>query len=71
MKYSVLVKPGSKIDSVEKLDTTFIIRTKARAVDGKANEAVTKLFAAYLGVPKTHVRLTHGIAGKNKILEVD
>lgn len=71
MILSVLVKPGSKTDSVEKLGEDLVVRTKARAVDGKANEAVVKLIAEYLGIPKTRVRIKSGLASRHKVIEID
>lgn len=71
MILSVLVKPGSKTDSVEKLGEDLVVRTKARAVDGKANEAVVKLIAEYLGIPKTRVRIKRGLASRHKVIEID
>lgn len=69
-KVSVVVKPGSKVDLVERSDDGFIIRTKARAVDGKANEAVIKLLAKHFDVPKTTIRIKTGIVSRTKIVEI-
>lgn len=69
-KVSVVVKPGSKVDLVERSDDGFIIHTKARAVDGKANEAVIKLLAKHFDVPKTTIRIKTGIASRTKIVEI-
>jgi uncharacterized protein YggU (UPF0235/DUF167 family) len=37
-----------------------------RAVEGKANDAVTKLLAAHLGVPKSRVELVSGATSRVK-----
>lgn len=71
MILSVLVKPGSKTDCVEILGEDLVVRTKARAVDGQANEAVVKLIASYLGAPKTHVRIKRGLSSRHKVIEID
>ena len=47
-----------------------IFRTKARAIDGKANGAVVKLLAESFGVPKTRVRLVRGRTSRRKIFEI-
>ncbi len=70
MTLNVFVKPGSKTDSVEKVGEEFVVRTKARAVDGKANEAVVKLVAEYLGIPKTRVSIKRGLASRRKLIEI-
>lgn len=67
----VTVKPGSKIDSVEKFGNEYIVRVRARAVNGKANEAVIRLIAEYFDVPKTRVRIVRGAMIRHKMLEID
>lgn len=71
MKITVTVKPGSKVDAVENVDDGLIVRTKARTIDGRANEAVVKLLAKHFGVAKTRVRIVHGLAGRQKFVVVD
>lgn len=70
MKYSLRVKPNSKIDLVKKVGDELVVRVKVRAVDGKANEAVVKLLAKYFDVPKTKIRLKSGATSRVKIIEV-
>ena len=69
-KISVIVKPGSKVDAVEQAEDGLVVRTKARAVDGKANEAVIKLLAKHFDVPKTAIRIKTGIVSRTKIVEI-
>jgi len=47
------------------------LRLRARAVEGAANEALVKLVAARLGVPRRAVRIVIGAAARMKTLEVD
>jgi uncharacterized protein YggU (UPF0235/DUF167 family) len=43
----------------------------AAPVDGAANEALTRLVAAALGVPNGRVRLVSGATNRRKVLEVE
>lgn len=70
MRISVIVKPNSRVDAVQKCHDEYVVRVKARAVDGKANEAVIKLVAEYFTVPKTRVRIVRGATSKHKAIEV-
>lgn len=48
-----------------------IIRVSAPPVDGKANEAVCRLIARRLGVPKSAVRIVRGESARDKLVRVD
>ncbi|BBX37763.1 hypothetical protein MMAG44476_16650 [Mycolicibacterium mageritense DSM 44476 = CIP 104973] len=64
----VRVKPGSKKGPLVEVgdDSALTIYVQERAVDGKANEAVTKLLAAHLGVPRRRVELISGATARLK-----
>ncbi|MCX2713878.1 DUF167 domain-containing protein [Mycolicibacterium sp. J2] len=65
---TVHVKPGSKKGPLVQADAdgALTIFVPERAVDGKANAAVTKLLAAHLGVPKSRVELVSGASARVK-----
>lgn len=69
---AVRVKPGSaKGPLVETADDgSLTIYVRERAVDGKATEAVLKLLATHLGVPKNRVELVSGAASRLKRFRV-
>ena len=46
-------------------------RVSAPAVDGAANQALVRLLADELGVPRRDVRLVAGAAGRAKLVAVD
>lgn len=52
-------------------DDRLKVQVAAPPVDGAANEAIIAFFAQRLGVSKSSVRLTAGLTGKRKTLEVD
>ncbi len=83
MKIIVLAKAEAKQDKIERVsqpelplnDTkaespTYKVWVKAQPVNGKSNEAITKLLAEYFKIPKTDVRLVIGRASKRKIFDI-
>ena len=47
------------------------VRLAARAVDGKANEALVEFLAAHFGVAKHNVRIESGLKSRQKRVVVD
>jgi len=52
-------------------DGVLHVRVSAPPVDGKANQAVTRLIAKALGVGRTSVRVVRGERSRDKVVEVD
>ena len=46
------------------------VRLAARAVDGKANEALIEFLAGHYGVAKRDVRITAGLRSRRKRVEI-
>lgn len=66
------VQPGAKHDEVVgQHGEELRIRLRARAVDGKANDALIRFLAQRLGVSRSAVRLTRGTRNRSKVVEVD
>ena len=70
MKIKVRVSPRSSRDEVVKAGDDYVVRVKAQPREGKANEAVIKLLAEHFGVTRSSVRITSGLSGRNKIVEI-
>jgi len=70
---TVTVKPGSSkgplVDVAE--DGALTIYVRERAIDGNATEAVTRLLADHLGVPKSNVELVAGHASRVKRFRIN
>jgi len=49
----------------------IMIRVSAPPVDGKANEAVCRLIAERVGVPRSAVRIVRGEGARDKLIRVD
>lgn len=73
MKIPATIKPNSRHreEVVVGSDGTYIIYTKAPAIEGRANAAVIKLLAKYFGVPQSGVRLVRGARAKRKVFLID
>ena len=73
MKISAHLKPNSRHreEVVVDSDGTYIIYTKAPAIEGRANAAAIKLLAKHFGVSKSQIRLLHGATSKHKVFNID
>ncbi|MBV8347866.1 MAG: DUF167 domain-containing protein [Mycolicibacterium sp.] len=69
---TVRVKPGSRRGPLVEagIDADLTIYVPERAVDGKANDAVSRLLANHLGVPRGRVKLVAGAAARLKRFRV-
>jgi hypothetical protein len=68
----VSVNPGSRKGPLVEVgaDGELTIYVRERAVDGKANEAVTKLLAGHREVPRSRVELVSGATSRIKRFRV-
>jgi uncharacterized protein len=66
------VTPGAGVDRVDGVvDGVLRARVAARPVDGAANDALLRLVAAALDVPRGRVTLRSGPTGRAKVLEIE
>ena len=64
--------PRAGVDRVDGVvDGVLRARVAAPAVDGAANQALVRLVADELGVPRRDVQLVAGAASRTKLLIVD
>lgn len=72
MRITVKVKPGSKMNAVEKLpDGSYSLRVKARALEGRANDAVVEVLSEHFSVAKSRIRIVKGLASRNKVVDIE
>ncbi|MBI2003326.1 MAG: DUF167 domain-containing protein [Candidatus Wildermuthbacteria bacterium] len=72
MKLFVKAKPGVKTERVERVDDShFIVAVRERASEGRANEAVLKALAKFLGIAPSRFRVAAGRKSKAKTVEVE
>lgn len=68
----IKAKPGSKVNQVTvAADGTIVIKIKAPAHDGKANDELIKFLSKKLGLPKSKIQLVSGFTSPFKKLEID
>jgi uncharacterized protein YggU (UPF0235/DUF167 family) len=74
-RFAVRVKPGAAKQSVGGSypgphGPALIVAVTARAVDGKANEALRQALAAALGIRRADLEIAHGAHARDKIIAV-
>lgn len=69
-KVNVRVKPNSKTEEVIPEDGGFIVRVKEPPKEGKANRAVIRLLARYLGIPEAQLRISRGLTSRTKVIQI-
>lgn len=68
-RMSVLVKTGRRTSRLSQLDDgTFLVETRERPIEGRANEAIVKLIADLGGVSKSKVAIIGGIKSNHKLI---
>ena len=71
MKLFVTAKPMAREEKVEKIDAThFTVAVKEPPVEGRANRAVIKTLADFLGIAPSRLKIVSGYSSRSKILEV-
>jgi uncharacterized protein (TIGR00251 family) len=66
------VQPGaSRSEFAGKHGERIKVRLAARAVDGKANEALIEFLAGYYKVPKRSVRIESGLRSRQKRVVIE
>ena len=65
------VQPGARRSEIVGLHGSALkIKVAAPAVDNKANAALTEFLSETLGIPKSAVAISHGAAGRRKVVEI-
>ncbi len=73
---AIKLQPGASADRIDGWDTDssgraiLRIRVRARPIEGQANEALVKLLAHALDMPKSTVTLVRGPQSRLKIVEI-
>ncbi|HEX5766780.1 MAG TPA: DUF167 domain-containing protein, partial [Burkholderiales bacterium] len=65
------VQPGaSRTEFAGKHGERLKVRLQARAVDGKANDALIEFLAAHFGVPRRNVHIVSGLKSRQKRVRI-
>jgi uncharacterized protein YggU (UPF0235/DUF167 family) len=70
LRITVSVKPGSKSPGLEHSGDTLVVKVRERAIEGAANDAVTRAVAEHYNVAPSRVQLIKGARSKTKVFEV-
>ena len=71
MRIFVKIKTGAKKDLVKKLrENEFSVFVKAAPVEGKANNALSKLIAEYFDIAPSRVKIIGGARARRKTIEI-
>ena len=70
MKYPVLVKPSKSVNSVTEAVDGLVVTLRANPERGKANAALICVLADHFGVSRDDVRITGGLTGRRKIVQI-
>ncbi len=66
------VTPGAREEGVGGWHGESLrLKVRARPEKGRANEAVVRLLAKHLGVPRSSVSIVRGATSREKVVEVD
>ena len=70
---NVRVQPRASRNEIAASDPDGKLRLRVTAppADGEANEAVLKLLARHLGVPKSALTIVRGATTRNKVIDVE
>jgi uncharacterized protein len=72
VRFAVRVTPRAAVDRVDGvIDGVLRARVGAPAVEGAANNALIRLIAEELGVPRSDVRIVAGATSRQKLVVVD
>lgn len=71
MRVNVRVIPRSSRSEVVWEGEALKVWLTAAPVDGAANEALIKLLAARLDLPRSALRIIQGASGRQKVLEIE
>ena len=72
MILQVHVQPGaSRSEFAGRHGDRIKVRLAARAIDGKANDALIEFLASHYGVSRKNVRILSGLKSRRKRVEID
>jgi uncharacterized protein YggU (UPF0235/DUF167 family) len=70
-RLKVRLTPGGGFDRIEDVvDGVLRVRVAARPVDGTANEALMRLLAAAVGIPRGRIAIVRGATARSKLVEL-
>lgn len=69
-RLALRVTPGARSEGIEVEEGRVLLKVRAKAKDGEANEAVLALLACALGVATSRLRMLRGATGRDKLVQL-
>ncbi|MFM9028567.1 MAG: DUF167 domain-containing protein [Bacteroidota bacterium] len=70
MQLYLTVKPGQRVNRIERSEYGWTVRLSAPPVDGKANDELLRFLGRILGLPKSSIKLLKGQSSRIKCVEI-
>ncbi len=68
----IQVKPGSRQDNItQQTNGEYLVRVKAKPIDGQANKAVIELLSKHFRIAKTRFQIKNGASSHHKTVVID
>lgn len=71
MRICIKVIANAKRNLVDSSGAVWTVYCRARAVDGKANQAICAQLAAYFDVRKNQIEITKGLKSRYKTISIE
>ncbi len=68
---NITVIPNSSKEGIFIQDDKIKVKVHAPPVEGKANEAIERLFSKTLKIPISHIKIIKGLNSKHKLLQIE
>ena len=69
-RLAVRVTPGARVEALEIASGRLLAKVRAKAEDGKANDAVLALLATALGLAPSRLELLRGATSREKLFRI-
>lgn len=69
-RFAVRVTPGARAESMDIADAKLLVKIRARAEGGKANDAVRALLAKAFGIAPSRLELLRGASARDKLFRI-
>lgn len=70
MRVAVVVRPRSRHEKVVQTAEGYVVYVREPPVENRANDALVRVLADYLGVSRAQVRVVGGWRGRKKLVEI-
>lgn len=69
-RLALRVTPGARSEALELGEGVLLVKVRAKAKEGEANDAVLALLARALGIATSRLRVLRGATGRDKVVQV-